>query len=80
MKKKGDLSIGIIIAAAVGVLVLVVMGAIFINQMKGTTDDIKTDCSRLGGIYEESGDCKTGYTYMPKYNSTTQKCCVKLTN
>ncbi|MDD3263860.1 MAG: hypothetical protein PHT94_03115 [Candidatus Nanoarchaeia archaeon] len=79
MDKKGDLSIGIIIAAAIGVLVLVVLGAIFINQMKSTTSDIDS-CSSIGAVEIDGTDasaCTDGSQFAKKLN-TTHVCCIKI--
>ena len=56
--KKGELSMNIIIAAAIGVLVLVVVGAIFVNNMKQSSGDIQS-CSAKGGVEDSRSNCET---------------------
>ena len=87
MKKKGDISIGIIIAAAIGVLVLVIMAVTFTSQMRKTTEDLQSGCEKMGGTMlpvnpaataTTSPNCPDGKTEIVKYSKTTQRCCIDL--
>jgi hypothetical protein len=59
MNKKGDISLNIIIMAAVGLLVLVILSVIFIGKM-GITSRGVDDCSTKGGVCKDvSPGCDT---------------------
>jgi hypothetical protein len=74
MKKKGvELSMNVIIIAAIGLLVLVILAVLVINSGTKTVTGMKT-CNALGGICKV--DCGTDKSIDNGVCSdTTTKCC-----
>ena len=60
MNKKGDISLNIIIMAAVGLLVLVILSVIFIGKM-GLTSKNVDNCETKGGqCVDTAATCTSG--------------------
>lgn len=57
MKKKGELSLNIIIVAVIGLLVLVIIAVIFMQRM-GAFRRGSSDCSSLGGTCKPMCDAE----------------------
>ena len=72
--KKGELSMNIIIAAAIGVLVLVVVGAIFVNNMRQSSADLQSCSAKGGNLIDSPSDC--GGTILESANTEDQVCCI----
>mgnify|MGYP000687021415 CR=1 FL=1 len=76
MKKKGvEMSMNVIIIAAIGLLILLILAFLVVNYVGKTNEGLKscsvayggickTDCGDLGPATTEQTDCDTG-----------QKCC-----
>ncbi len=89
--KKGDLSLNIIIVAAIGLLVLVVISVIFMSR-SGKFSRSSFDCESQGGVCQASdaagAKCTTGYKYTSSYkcytaegkaNEAKPNCCIPTT-
>ena len=84
--KKGDLSINVIIVSVIGLIVLVVLIAIFSGQMSkwvSGVDNVKQSCveDAHGQIVLSTDSCPAGMRVI--YNSykdvdSTHKCCVPI--
>ena len=59
MTKKGDLSINIIIVAAIALLVLIILAVLILRT--GNRVDVGTRCEALGGNCESECDLTAGY-------------------
>ncbi|NQV09295.1 hypothetical protein HQ529_05585 [Candidatus Woesearchaeota archaeon] len=57
MKKKADLTINILIVAAIGLVVLVVLLAIFTDKVKIFSSNVGGTCDEQGGKCSTSGKC-----------------------
>lgn len=90
MNKKGDISIGIIITAAIALIVLIVVVAIFAGYFSGYTTKIDEsgsikDCVTLGGSWSPNV-CNTTtqtrlYIVSDADTNPNQYCCkIKSTN
>jgi|GEM_PF-6194864 len=76
MKKKGvELSMNVIIIAAIGLLVLVILAVLVINAGGKTQTQMKS-CIAVGGICQPNG-CDTSKGYSPQTSGTcdTGACC-----
>ena len=77
MRKKGvELSMNVIIIAAIGLLVLVILAVLVINSTNKVPGTMKS-CALLGGVCQ-SGSCGDGYE--PELNGKCtdplrQNCC-----
>ena len=78
MKRRGEISMEVIIIAAIALLVLVILSVLILrsggNFAKGTS------CAGVGGTCEEACDV-LGSGYVPSNNvcpNTDQVCCVPL--
>lgn len=74
MNKKGaELSMNVIIIAAIGLLVLVVLAILVFNSANKT--DIGTNCISKGGVCKET--CGVGVTAISsgKCSDTAMQCC-----
>lgn len=82
IKRKGELSLNIIIIAVIGLLVLVVISVIFMQRM-GLFGKGASDCQSKGGTCANS--CSEGSAtlfatcYDAEGKATTEKCCKALT-
>ena len=56
MRKKGDLSMNVIIAAALALLVLVILSVVFVGKMSKTRQEIDS-CAANGGRCLNPGEC-----------------------
>ncbi|GIU69248.1 MAG: hypothetical protein KatS3mg002_0484 [Candidatus Woesearchaeota archaeon] len=77
MKKKGvELSMNVIIIAAIGLLILLILAFLVVNYVGKTNEGLKScsvayggickeDCGQLGYATQEQTDCKQG-TYCCK--------------
>lgn len=79
MAKKGDLSINIIVIAAIALLILVIIAVLLIRSGGQIRDG--TSCSGLGGSCEEScADIVEDGIWIPNPTAecpTGQICCVR---
>ena len=77
MDKKGDLSINIIIIAAIALLVLIILAVLILRT--GNRVDVGTSCNALGGSCEEECDLTAGY-FVDSGGSCPQEqvCCRRL--
>jgi len=77
MKKKGvELSMNLIIIAAIGLLVLVILAVLVINSVNSTNNGMKS-CNVMGGICESTG-CAAGATITNGACATTKPNCCKI--
>lgn len=81
MKKGQGLTMDVIIIAAISLVVLVVLVAIFTGRLGGFTSSIK-DCGAQGGTCMMEDACKEKGTIFPGKTSCetdspdTPKCCI----
>ena len=76
MKKKGvELSMNLIIIAAIGLLVLVILAVLVINSVNNTNNSMKS-CNVMGGICQ-STQCASGATISNVVPCASSKpnCC-----
>ncbi len=82
IKRKGELSLNIIIVAVIGLLVLVVISVIFMQRM-GLFGRGANDCESKGGTCASSCDTSSATLFATCYaddgKPTTEKCCKALT-
>ncbi len=80
--KKGDMSINLIIVAAIALIILVILAVLLFTRVGGPLTN-GTTCSGIGGqCIESSGNCNDdageGYILHPTAScSSGQKCCIK---
>jgi len=83
--KKGDLSINIIIIAAIALLVLVILSILLFRS--GTSIQQGTSCSGVGGVCSTDPTCadvsyQYGAGYKPSLNfectDSSPICCIKI--
>lgn len=88
MSKKGDLSISVIIVAALGLIVLVVLAAIFVNKMQGastqgenTVEQFTSNvCMNTTHYCVYTGNCPSGNPVSGSFiDCGTGKCCRRST-
>jgi len=85
MKKKADISVNIIVIAAIGLLVLVVLSVIFISQL-GQFGQKVGECENKGGTCVLAAEAcppafPTAYSdwTCETVNDEARKCCIKVT-
>ncbi|HLD88765.1 MAG TPA: hypothetical protein VI894_01015 [Candidatus Nanoarchaeia archaeon] len=77
MRKKGDLSINVVVIAAIALIVLVVLIVIFTNRFGVFTKTVK-NCETQGGVCKASCDAGTEGTLLGtdcEQKSGLTKCC-----
>jgi hypothetical protein len=78
MKKKGvELSMNLIIIAAIGLLILVILAVLVINSVSKTNNSMQS-CNVVGGICQ-TGSCTSGDTISNGACASGKTCC-KLVN
>jgi len=82
--KRGELSINVIVVAAIALLVLVVLSVIFLGKLGIFSVKIK-DCTTVGGTCDQGSECDDGYRQHPEaacYEDGRidpgRKCCYQL--
>ena len=65
MNKKGDISLNIIIIAAIGLLVLVILSVIFIGKMGTTSKNVDNCETKSGTCVASASACTNGPTGVP---------------
>ncbi len=77
MKKKGvELSMNLIIIAAIGLLVLVILAVLVINAVNNTDRGMKS-CNVMGGVCQATG-CGAGATISNGACTTSKPNCCKI--
>jgi hypothetical protein len=73
LNKKGDLSINIIIIAAISLLVLIILAVLVLR----TGGKINTGTTCVGGTCQDDCDTAAGYTVDPTGSCTGGKICCR---
>lgn len=74
--KKADMSLNVIIVAAIGLMVLVILAVIFIGRM-GTFSKSSENCAQLGGTCYASDCSAMGLSAHPTGKCDSgQQCCI----
>ncbi len=77
MSKKADLSMNIIIVAAIALLVLVVLSVIFIGRM-GAFGEETGACGSQGGTCYDGSSCPQGTATRNLKCADNQVCCISV--
>lgn len=77
MNKKGDLSITVIIIAALALLVLVVLSIIFLGRTNIFVDNV-SDCENNGGKCIDADSCTGDYSRIVDHvcDADSKVCCL----
>ena len=79
MKRKGELSINIIIVAAIALLILVIIGALLIRQYSKVNNAVSGEGKCAGGIGHCRVSCNVGEQAVPDVSNECDAgltCCV----
>lgn len=77
--KRGEISMEVIIIAAIALLVLVILSVLVIRS----GGNVAKECLNIGGSCESGSlptDCPDGKVYSPNNCNTGYVCCIALTN
>lgn len=78
MGKKGvEMSLNVIIIAAIGLLILVILAFLVINYLNNAREGLESCTAKYGGLCVNSGSCTTGTTIQNTDCSKSQKICCK---
>ncbi|MCD6589756.1 hypothetical protein J7K74_01040 [Candidatus Woesearchaeota archaeon] len=75
MRRKGDLSINMIIVAAIALLVLVIIAALIIRQY-GKVSTVTEKCAGGIGTCSDTGECGEGYQSVRDPTCRSGYCCI----
>ena len=77
MIKKGDISINVIIIAALALIVLVIVGAILTGNLGRFSAKVEKGCYR-GKCVPNNENCEAGFTLSSEYSCSDEAkiCCV----
>lgn len=84
MNKKGvEMSLNVIIIAAIGLLILVILAVLVVNYVGKTNEGLQSCSAQYGGICKLPGDCTaektvTGTDCEKSKNTPTGKICCKV--
>lgn len=78
MKRRGELSMEVIIIAAIALLILVILSVLIIRS----GGKLSTDCANSGGVCGTKGSCESGTIETPNSGGcpggSEAVCCISL--